>query len=271
MRTSELRSICQKGAGELFLVSVYVYRPFTIYISRLYLLLKIRSNTVTLHSLAAGLIAVGFVLSSAPIYLVLAASFLQLYYVLDHVDGEVARFDIHRGHEKPSLAGSFFDFWTHLHTVNLLFAFMGLGLFLQTGNLLWAILGILACNISGNFQRSTLASVILCAAARGQINIRDPKFEPALDACCDLSRSKRFSETLPLNRRIYLLLSEAFGYPGNVLALTVVLLGDGILGLGEPGFHLLRSSYLIVYCGYGILSKTARTVVTLRQLRAAAD
>jgi hypothetical protein len=267
MRTSELRSICQKGEGELFFISAYVYRPFTIYFSRLYILLRIGSNTITFHSLVAGLATAGLALSSAPIYLLAAAFCLQVYFVLDHVDGEVARFDLHRGKQRPSLAGDFFDFWTHFHTVNLVFSFMGLGLFLQTGNLLWVILGILACNISGNFQRMPLANIVLCAIAREQVNIRNPKLEPILDVCCGFSQAKRFSGTLPLSRRIYLFLSEFLGFPGNVIALTIVLIGDGLLSFAQPGAYPFRAAYLLVYTGYGILSKTARTVVSIRQLK----
>jgi phosphatidylglycerophosphate synthase len=267
MRTSELRSICQKGEGELFLISAYVYRPFTIYFSRLYIFLGIRSNTITFHSLLAGLATAGLALSSAPVYLLAAAFCLQVYFVLDHVDGEVARFDLHRGKQRPSLAGDFFDFWTHFHTVNLVFSFMGLGLFLQTGNLLWVILGILACNISGNFQRMAVATAVICAAARGRVNVRDPKLEPVLDVCCGLSQSKRFGRKLPLAKTIYFFLSEFLGFPGNVIALTIVLTGDGLLGFAQPPAYPFRATYLLIYCVYGVLSKTARTVVSIRQLK----
>lgn len=268
MRTSELRAICQKGEGEIFLVSAYVYRPFTIYVSRLYIALGIRSNTITFHSLLAGLAASALSLFPSSLHLIEAALCLQLYFVLDHVDGEVARFDIHRGRQTPSLAGEFFDFWTHFHTVNLVFAFMGLGLFLETGHLLWAVLGIVACNISGNFQRMPLANVVLGGVVRGQIDLRDPNVEPILDVCCDISRKQRFGGNLSLGRKLYLFLSEFFGFPGNVIALTIVLLVDGLFGFSQPHFHLLRATYLVFYCAYGLLSKTARTIVSIRQLKA---
>ena len=266
MQTSELRKICQKGEGEIFLVSAHVYRPFTIYVTRLYLLLGIRSNIATLHSLMAGLIAAGFALGSQPIHLAMAAAFLQLYFVLDHVDGEVARFDLHRGKQQPSAAGEFFDFWTHFHTVNLVFALIGLGLFVQTGNLLWALLGIAACNISGNFQRMALARTVLCAVARRQMNLDDAKLAPVLDVCCDFSRKQRFAGKLPLKKTIELMVSEAFGFPGNILALTIVLLIDALVSVAHPGFYLFRAGYVIAYCAYGLLSKTVRTIVSIRQL-----
>jgi phosphatidylglycerophosphate synthase len=266
MRTAEFRSICQKGEGELFLISAYVYRPFTIYISRLYIFFGIRGNTITFHSLLCGLLAAAMTLLFTPACLLVAAFFLQLYFVLDHVDGEVARFDIYRGTQKPSLAGEFFDFWTHFHTVNLVFAFTGLGLFLENGNLLWAVLGILAANISGNFQRMPAAHVVLCNVARGQVNIRDPKLEPILDVCCGFSLRKRFGGTLSVGKKIYFFLSEFLGYPGNVIALTIVFIGDGLIGLFHPRMYFFRAAYLVAYCSYGLISKTARTIVTIRQL-----
>lgn len=267
MRTSELRPICQKGEGELFLISAYLYRPFTIYISRLYIVLGVRGNTITFHSLVAGLVAAALALSSTPIYLLAAAFFLQVYFVLDHVDGEVARFDLYRRRQKPSLAGEFFDFWTHFHTVNLVFAFMGLGLFLETGHLFWAVLGIVACNISGNFQRMALANTVLSGVARNQVKLDDPKLEPVLDVCCGFSQRKRFAQKMPLAKTVYLFLSEFSGYPGNLIALTLVFVADGLFSLAHPGAHLFRGIFLALYCIYGLLSKTARMIVSMRQLK----
>lgn len=267
MRTAELRSICQKGEGELFLISAYLYRPFSIYISRFYIALGIRSNAITFQSLLAGLAAAALVVAPSPVHLLAAAIFVQLYFILDHVDGEVARYDLYRGIQKPSLAGEFFDFWTHFHTVNLIFAFMGLGVFLQTGQLRWAVLGIVACNISANLQRMPLANVVLTAVARRRLRIDEPALRPILDVCCGFSQEKRFSGKLSVGRTVYLSLSEFFGFPGNVIALTAVLVGDALLGWSHPGAYLLRAIYLALYCTYGLLSKTVRTIVSIRQLK----
>lgn len=267
MRTAELRKICQKGEGELFLISAYVYRPFTIYISRFCLSLGLRGNTITFLSLLAGLVAAALVLGWAPFNLLGAAICLQVYFIADHVDGEVVRFDLHRGRQQPSLAGEFFDFWTHFHTVNLIFATMGLGLFLQTGQLLWAILGVVACNISSNLQRMPLANVVLGGVARGQIKLDDPKLEPILDICCGFSQRKRFAQKMPPGKTAYLFLSEFSGYPGNLLALTLVFVADGCLSIVHPGTHLFRCVFLALYCVYGVLSKAARTIVSIRQLK----
>ncbi len=262
-----MREICQKGEGELFLVSAYVYRPFTIYFSRFCIFLGLRSNLITFLSLLAGLAAAGLALSSTPFSLLAAAFFLQVYSVLDHVDGEVARFDLHSGKQTPSLAGDYFDFWTHFHTLNLVFACLGLGLFLQTGSVVWAILGILACNISGNFPRLVLASVVLSGLARDKIALREKNLEPILDICCGISQGSRFARQLPFTKRAYLVVSEFLGFPGNVMVLTIVFVGDGLISLSHPRFYLLRTVYLSLYCVYGVLSKAARTIVSIRQLK----
>ncbi len=249
------------------MISAYLYRPFTIYITRAYIALGLRSNTVTFHSLIAGLAAAALVMFPGPVFLFAAAVCLQIYFILDHVDGEVARFDMQRGRQRPSLAGEFFDFWTHFHSINLIFTFMGLGLFLETGKLIWAVLGIVACNISANFQRMPLANVVLAAVARRRVNIDDPKLLPILDVCCGFSQERRFSGKLPFTKATYLFLSEFFGFPGNVIALTGVLLGDALLSLYHPGTYFLRATYLVFYCIYGLISKTARTVISIRQLK----
>lgn len=71
-----------------------------------------------------------------------AAALLQIWYLLDHVDGQLARF-----HGTASLDGVQLDYLMH-HTVNLLVPIgIGAGLFAQTAQPLW-LLGGLAWGMS---------------------------------------------------------------------------------------------------------------------------
>lgn len=268
MTTRELREICQKGSSEPFLISKYLYRPFTVFVTRFYIQLGVSSNTVTFHSLVAGLIAAAFALSVSPWALLGVAFFVQLYFILDHVDGELARYRIHIGKQMPSLAGEFFDLWTHLHTYNLAFAAVGISLYRQTGNLFWPILGLIACNICGSYQRMTLASVLVGALARGRIDARDPRYAGVL------SVSHGGSDEAPDKRaalkRFFQLGAELVIFPGNILGLTAACLGDFALHWTAFPPVLFRTIYLVAYCTAGIASKIYRTRKTITELQAAA-
>src|SRR5688572_26531770 len=153
LATAELRAITQKGLGEIFLLSQYVYRPFTIHVTRLYALLGWGANTATIHSAIAALGAAAVLIRPGPLTFFLAALGLQGYFVLDHVDGELARLDSWRGRRAMTAGGQYLDFWVHFHSVNLVFGALGVGLALQTGNPVWAITGLLADNCLGNFPK----------------------------------------------------------------------------------------------------------------------
>lgn len=266
MTTRELREVCQKGSSEPFLISKYLYRPFTIHVSRLYIHFGASSNTVTFHSLVAGLIAAGFAVSTEPWTLLAVALFVQLYFILDHVDGEVARYNIRVGRQKPTLAGEFFDLWVHLHTYNLVFAFMGLGMFRQAGSLLWPILGLIACNISGSYQRLTLATVLVGALARNGIALDDPRYAEVLGK----SRGDASEARPSLVKRFFLLGAQLVIFPGNLVGITVACLGDFVLSQsGEPPWFF-RALYLSAYCTAGLGSKVFRTRQTIRDLEKAA-
>jgi phosphatidylglycerophosphate synthase len=262
MTTRELREICQKGSSEPFVISKYLYRPFTIHFSRLYILCGASSNTVTFHSLVAGLVAAGFAVSTSPWALLGVALFVQLYFILDHVDGEVARYNIRFGRQRPSLAGEFFDLWVHLHTYNFVFALMGLGMYRQTGSVVWPILGLIACNISGSYQRLALSSVLVGALARNRIALDDPRYAGLLG-----KSHGDTSEARPtLAKRLFRLGAELVLFPGNLVGITVACVGDFLLGLlGDPS-GLVRGVYLVAYCVAGIGSKIYRTRATIREL-----
>ena len=69
----------------------------------------------------------------------LGALMLQLWYILDHVDGEVARYN-----GESSLTGVYFDELVHYIVHPLVFFGIGWGLFNATGSVKYILLGILS-------------------------------------------------------------------------------------------------------------------------------
>ena len=81
---------------------------------------------------AAGTFAAGHITGWA-----LGALLLQIWYLLDHVDGQLARY-----HGTASLDGVQLDYLMH-HTVNVLVALgVGWGLFSNSGNAIWMLCGV---------------------------------------------------------------------------------------------------------------------------------
>jgi phosphatidylglycerophosphate synthase len=105
---NELKNICQKfykdpngPLSETF--SRYTYHKITIYISWLFLHTKISPNQVSLMSLITGLAGCIF-LTLPGLYPIIGIILFNLTYILDIVDGDIARF-----RKICSLSGAFFD------------------------------------------------------------------------------------------------------------------------------------------------------------------
>lgn len=105
----ELRDICQKSyPKEHIELTQKVYRKFSIYVTKLFLYMRLSGNQATLIHMLSGFTAglcLVFRLN------IIGAILLQLWYLLDLVDGEVARY---RGEQ--SMTGSYFDRVSHYIT-----------------------------------------------------------------------------------------------------------------------------------------------------------
>ena len=103
--TEQLRRICQDPVqGDAVLRHDPFYRHVSIHLTRLTLKTRLSAHMVTTISLLAGLLA-GISLAGLTIpRLALAVVLVQLYLMLDYVDGEVARY---RG--QASIAGRFYE------------------------------------------------------------------------------------------------------------------------------------------------------------------
>lgn len=113
-----------------------VTRPMALRVTWIVSPWGISANAATLLAWACGMgAAVGFAWGN-PIAWLLAALLLQLWYLLDHVDGQLARL-----HGTSSLDGVQLDYLMH-HTINLVIPLgLGHGVFMATGQLVWLWLG----------------------------------------------------------------------------------------------------------------------------------
>ena len=137
----ELGPICQKPnyreVGNWY--ARRVIRDAALPITRLLLYTGVTANQVTAISLILGLLGISLFASPSPIVFLLGTFLLQVWYLLDHVDGQIARY-----RKTSSLTGRFFDFLTHHLIHGVIFFSLGYYGFGLSGISLLVVWGFLA-------------------------------------------------------------------------------------------------------------------------------
>jgi hypothetical protein len=245
---SKYREMCQKGDQENYLFDKYLFRPFSIYVTILFIKLRVRPNQVTFLSLLAVLSALAFLLQSDPASMLLAAGFIFLYHLLDHVDGEVARYRIVRGEQQPSILGQYYDVLVHSYSANLMLLFMSLGLYRLHGSGWIVLAGVVAAWGASGFPRLVAGRILLQKIARDPRSPVDD--EHVAEALLVLERKKAQAAAVRgsgLGRaKLQKLMIEIIGYPGMLFlmigALVLAALVPELMGwlaLDQVGFVLL--------------------------------
>ena len=135
-----LKPICQpfyKFEKTIFLV--YVFRSFSIYVTRFFLILGISANSTSIISMFTGLIASILLINFSFINLLISSLLLFLHTLLDFVDGEVARFN-----SDGTPTGKYLDDVNHSINVPTLMLLLSFGLFNYTDDVSILFLGALA-------------------------------------------------------------------------------------------------------------------------------
>ena len=107
----------------------HIERDLALYVTWVVLHTKITANQVTFGSIIVGLFSAFAFAFPYPWGFLIGAILLQFWYLLDHVDGQVARY-----RQSASLTGVFFDYITHYIVHSLLFLGIGVGAYLNDGN-----------------------------------------------------------------------------------------------------------------------------------------
>ena len=149
---AELRNICQttskKDKSNVYMR--YVCRFLSIYMTRAILPTAITANQVSVAMIAMGFISGIFFLSPMPGTFAVGAVLLQLWYLLDCMDGEVARYRHYKttgsviiDKRESSLTGLYYDMINHYIVNFWVPSSISFGLFLKTGNHNWILIGML--------------------------------------------------------------------------------------------------------------------------------
>jgi len=114
----------------------YLIRPISIWFTWIFVRTPLSANHVTIIQEIFGI--TGAVLFAYGRF-VLGSLFLQIGFIMDNSDGEVARWK-----HQQSKSGKFLDLIGHMIVIPFYFFGLGLGLYLQQGNIIMLIMGFLA-------------------------------------------------------------------------------------------------------------------------------
>jgi phosphatidylglycerophosphate synthase len=134
----ELESVCQKPRWREVgsLLARRGARPAALYLTWLVVRWPVSANAVTALALVVGCVAAFLFAQPQPAAFVAGVVALHVWYLLDHVDGQVARY-----RRTESVTGLYFDFMMH-HVVHPACAFaLGYGVACRTGELTWTLAG----------------------------------------------------------------------------------------------------------------------------------
>jgi len=230
----------------------YFIRPFSLYLTYLAIRGNLTANQVTVLQIISGVAGAVCMAIPTTAGALAGLALLQLGFVFDNVDGEVARF-----RKQASVTGKFLDSVGHEIVVPSMFFGLGVGTYFRTGNFESVIFGFLAGFFSLRLDIATLYQ------EAGQLI--ESKLNQAYDYYASFKYTgvenlyKRKNEESPIR-----MLFGLFAYPATMNIICVIVLLDVWLApftFAERQFNL---AYLFLAI-YGSLLPLRR-VITIRKL-----
>lgn len=121
----ELRKICQQSNHNKPMYKLEgLWRFFSVYITKLILYTPITANQVTMFMILCGFISAFFLSQGYYVDMIVGAVILEIIYLLDAVDGEIARYK-----KMQSTEGVFLDLIMHLASITIPFMGITIGLY----------------------------------------------------------------------------------------------------------------------------------------------
>ncbi|MFQ5706464.1 MAG: CDP-alcohol phosphatidyltransferase family protein [bacterium] len=229
----------------------YVVRPISVYFTWLILQTPMSANQVTVLHMIIGILG-SILLAFADLKVQLAGIFfLYLSYVIDNVDGEVARY-----RKQVSITGKYIDTLAHTYVIMIMFFGFGFGAFMKTGRVELVVLGFLA----GFFSLRLDVFAMYLEAAQSVKSHLDKNY----DYYADVESKLKGTDALPLqyiskkakNRGLRFLFA-VFAFPGILHIFATLLLVELVARHYGVEFKPVLPSALAVYL-YGALMPIRR-------------
>lgn len=273
-----LKSVCRKGgtnsSQDPFWISRYLYRPWTIYWTWAAAKLGLSANGVTLISgvaIFAG--AILYFLPHPPILWLVGALCVQLYFILDHVDGELGRYERDCLHKPTGMSGSFYDAACHPGETALLVA-IAVRLYVDLGTPWWLLVLTVIMLFPGHIAPWQQYCETLIGYARNKVEDGHATLPGEFLHVRSLAVTQgQLNDQRPsFAQRTLSVALQTVGFPGYWLTLLACTILDVIPGV--PVLHLgeFELPYLLLWLSVRALHNTAAslksTLVYGRRLRA---
>ena len=238
MSLRELKTVCRKGRWDPYWVLNILWRPFSIYVTWLLVRIGVPANAVTVVSLLLFLGSIVLLGFNESLFLILGAVLLQAYFLLDHVDGELARYEAKVLGRTPILLGKYLDAVTHRFSPALFFV-VGWSASREIESGVWStacmLLGFLAGFLMTGIASSP-AAVVLVGAIR-----ESPSMAQELRA--DLLIRPEATSYGKSNGLLSFLMKAKMlvGFPGWIFLITIGCLLDAFLE--APAVNGVRFPY----------------------------
>ena len=260
-----LKEVARKGgrtsSDDPFWLSRLFYRKFTIYFTWACARLGISSNAATLISgLAIFAAAVCYVVPSKFAWLA-GALLVQLYFILDHVDGELARYEtVYLGRTDAGVSGLFYDTCCHAGELALVGA-IALRLFHDSGGAWWVAAAALLAYFPGSimpWQRYCEAVV-----AYSRRHVQGDKAALAAEMVRSSSYAWAPAAGQLVTGRVLSALTQTVGFPGYFVTLLVCTVLD-VAGTTAPTVGGKRLPYLFLWLAVRALHSTLAALKSVR-------
>jgi phosphatidylglycerophosphate synthase len=224
----QLKAMARKGGAasseDPYWLSRLFYRRFTIYVTWLCTRLGISSNGATLLS-AVAIFAAALCYVAPSRYAWLAGALLvQAYFILDHVDGELARYEtVHLGRTGSGSAGAFYDTCCHTGELALL-AGIGLRMFAVTGGAWWVAVIVLLTFFPGNIMPWQRYCETVVAYARKHVEGDRAALATEMVRSSSYALAPATGQTKA--GRLVSALTQTIGFPGYFVTLLACTLLD---------------------------------------------
>ncbi len=265
---NNLKVICQKNDDEIFITDKLIFRKLSIYVTKVCILLKISANCATFLSLIFALLGSILLLSNDSTLLILASICIFMYWVLDYVDGELARYYIHMNKQKKSLQGSYFDYLVHFFSTNIMFLAIGYSSYKRYDDVIFYLLGIISCIGISNFPNLVASMIIAKDINYNKNNIIQDDEKNILLLLDDGARGKE--NILNDNKldKVIQFIKEALVFPGCLNMIIIVTLMDGISNnsINILGLNV-RSIYLILFSIIMLLNTIRKSVFWINRMK----
>ena len=190
---------------------------------------SISPNQITLLSIAIGIISSIMFAVAIPTYFLAGALILELYYVLDAVDGQLARYK-----KLSSMTGGYFDYISNYIVPPCVFFCIGLGLVRHSGDILPIVFAFSASvSVSLISILSECKYNVFISALKKASSVKVKK----------VAGERKNVEKSPILRNLFSLLHKLCTYPTimNIIVLVAVL------NLFIPDFKIASFEFSLPY------------------------